>query len=188
MTKVRKMKSILPFALITLFFIGCSESLENKKNRAIKEIEDTRALMEADFENDTFNVAHVLDAAQAYKNYTVQFPEDSINTPGYMFEAIQLFAVGSQFDTSLAMTNRFEKLYPNHERAADVLHHKAFAIFDNGLKDFKKAEEFYLDFIAKYPKEKELVKTTLFLLDHLGQDDADILNQILSDTTKTTMP
>lgn len=176
------MKSFLFAVLLSVALIACKESQETKRQKAIDEIEKTRAIIDTDFENDTFIVDHVIDAAESYKKYIRKFADDSVNVPLYFFQSIQLYAIAGQYDTSLAMTERFEKQFPTHPIAADVLHHKAFAILDEGLQDFARAEEAYLLFLEKYPDEKELVKTTLFLLDHLGQDDAAILNQILNDS------
>ena len=71
--------------------------------------------------------------------------------------------------------------YPTHNRAATSLFLKAFT-YDNDLKDFKKAEVHYNDFLARYP-DNEFAESAKFLLDNLGKSEEE-LKKMLEEKSK----
>lgn len=65
--------------------------------------------------------------------------------------------------------------YPDHPKAAQALFLQGFT-YDNDIKDMEKAKEIYTAFIEKYPND-DFADDTQFLLDNLGKDDEEIIQQ-----------
>ncbi len=71
--------------------------------------------------------------------------------------------------------------YPAHPRAATSLFLKAFT-YDNDLKDFDKAGEYYKEYLSKYPND-EFSESAKFLLDNLGKSEEE-LKKMLEEKSK----
>ncbi len=80
-----------------------------------------------------------------------------------------------KFPMALSFYEWICERYPEHPKAAQALFLQGFT-YDNDLKDLEKARALYTAFIEKYPND-DFADDTQFLLDNLGKDDEEIIQQ-----------
>jgi len=168
------MRSILVlFFTLTLF--ACNTG--NDQAKLESQIEKAEQQLQKDADENNFDRKNALRAAKAYTSYVNEFPEDTLKNPLYMSKAAQLFASAEVYDSSIIWINKLIYTYPNTDFAANMMHYKAFIVYEDGLKDLVKAEETYLKFLDKYPQHP-LYTSVLFSLENLHKQDKDLLEMV----------
>ncbi len=171
-------RSIL-FCILSLTLFACSSPRE----RAITEIERVKAEMA----NDSVAIPDqelLKEGITAYANFYKQFPDDSL-TPFYKFQAASLYRAKRDFNTAISLWDDITINHPSSKQAPQSLFLKAF-IFENDIRHLKHAEQFYVEFLNKYPSH-ELASSAEFSLKYLGKPAEEILKDFESKQDTSTL-
>ena len=144
-----------------------------------KRIDKVMKKVSASYDKDSLDPQLAKKAADLQKMYIRKFPDDSAHLPKYYYNATQLYTDAKMYDTSLVLINSFLTKYPESRMAPFMLFYKGYFIYDQGMHDLPKAKETYEEFLKKYPENEDYTKTVLFSLEHLGQSNQKILNEII---------
>jgi len=111
----------------------------------------------------------------AVENYAMFNPK-SEKAPTFLIDAATIARnLGSGGKTLELFRTVFER-FPDHPKAGDALFYEAFT-YDADLKDFKKAEAAYNNFMTKYP-EHPFVDQAKVMLQNLGKSDEELLKSL----------
>ncbi len=153
--------------------------LKEKKKEKILDIEKhLDGLAEKIFEKpDKFginklNAQNYVDACEAF---ALGNPISDL-APSYLYRAAEMARTLKTFPKALNIYDWIEDKYPNYEKTATTLFLKGF-MYENELKDKKKAKEVYNNFLNKYPENK-LVADVKFLLENIDKTDEEIMKMI----------
>ncbi|HOY30941.1 MAG TPA: tetratricopeptide repeat protein [Bacteroidales bacterium] len=157
------MKKINFIILVLIVFLvtSCTQS----KEKMVKEI---TAMEKALFSgNNTIpDKTKVNEMVALYKKFADQHPKDSLS-PVYLYKAANLQMNNSQNEDAVALLDILIKNYNDFSKLPEVYFLKAF-IFENNIKNIKKAREAYTDFLQKYPKH-DLADDAMISIDNLGK-------------------
>jgi outer membrane protein assembly factor BamD (BamD/ComL family) len=155
--------------LIGVILFGCTQS----KDKMIKEIAEKEKAL---FSNKTLipDTTKVNEIVALYMKFAKKFPKDSL-APVYIFNAANLQMSNAQNEDAIASLDIIIKDYVDFAKLPEVYFLKAF-IYDNNIKDIKKARTAYSDFIQKYPKH-ELTDDAMISMDNLGKTPEQIVKE-----------
>jgi len=169
------------FLLFTILWTSCQPAQERQKEHALSLRKKTADA----FEKNELNDALAFEAAEALKDYALEWPADSTDNPSFLYDAMQLYTQSGHYVEALATADTLMMRYPEHKLVPYTLHYKAYFIYENGIGDTENAGRLYRDFLKKYPSHPELTSVVLFSLEHLGEDDSEILDEILKNKSDT---
>ena len=104
-----------------------------------------------------------------------------VNAPEFLYRSAETARTLRDIPTAIQLYDWIIDAYPTHPRAAVSLFLKAFT-YDNDLKDFTKAGQYYNEFLTKY-SDNEFAESAKFLLDNLGKSEED-LRKMLEEKSK----
>lgn len=149
------------FLLIGIMFASCTSS----KDKDIAKIKDLEKIVLAKT-TAPVNVDTAKQLVDAYIKYAKDFPKDS-SSANYLFNAANISMNIGKGQLSVDLYDQIMKDYPEFSKVADCMFLKAF-VYDNTLKEYKKAKVAYEAFINKYPTH-EFADDAQACLDNLGK-------------------
>ncbi|MEI8203395.1 MAG: tetratricopeptide repeat protein [Bacteroidota bacterium] len=159
-------KTTILLIITILMFAACGNKME-KAAKNIKQMED--ALLK---DSTGIDIKKAKDLTDAYLAYADEFPKDTL-APVFIFKAADISMNISKPEQAVNLFNRVLKDYPDFRRAPDCIFMKAF-LYENVMKNLKKAEEFYKEFIKKYPNH-ELAKDAQISINNLGKTPEQLI-------------
>jgi len=134
---------LLPLLLITMISCGPSRSKEiGRINAAESRLFSPKA---------TSMDKEATDSLLALYSYFIKdFPADSM-TQKFIFKAGSLYMNSGNGKAAIEMFDKYRSAYPNDPRAAICLFFTAY-VYENLMKNLDKAQELYILFIEKYPR------------------------------------
>ena len=164
------MKRLIPFLLFAcLIIISCTSSKEKDINK-IKELEKTVLAKST----TPVNLDKAKELVDAYIKYAKDFPKDSCSV-NYLFKAANISMNIGKAKLSVELFDQIMKDYPGYSKVPDCMFLKAF-VYDNNLKEYKKAREFYEEFIKKYPTH-EFADDAQACIDNLGKTPEQLMKE-----------
>lgn len=134
---------IFPLLLFTMVACGPSRAKEINRIHAV----ETRLFSQ----NATAFDKEAADSLLAlYSAFIKNFPADSM-TQKYIFKAGNLYMNSGNGKAAIEMFDLYRSSYPNDARSAICLFFTAY-IYENLMKNLDKAQELYILFIEKYPR------------------------------------
>jgi outer membrane protein assembly factor BamD (BamD/ComL family) len=156
------MKRIAVFLLLTcIMLVSCTSS----KDKELAKIKDLEKIVLAKTMVPV-NVDTAKQLVDAYIKYAKDFPKDS-SSANYLFNAANISMNIGKGQLSVDLYDQIMKDYPEYSKVADCMFLKAF-VYDNTLKEYKKARAGYEEFIKKYPKH-EFADDAQAGIDNLGK-------------------
>jgi len=166
--------SILPISAL-LLLSSCQQTSREKDFDHIHALEEQ---LDSDMQSGEISNNQMISVAQAMDDYVHQYPDDTIHLSEFYKKSAMLYGQAHVWDKSISLIDTFISRYPNHEYAPQLLHFKAFYIYEEGEKDLKLARKAYLQFLDLYP-DNDLVKTVLFSLENLGKPADEVLDELI---------
>lgn len=140
--------------LLTLFFLGvfaCKPKAPKASNPDKLKIDSLESELKSDVEKSpaTPNLDLAMHLAQAYQNYAVRYPEDSLSA-GYFFKAGQI--IENVFNDKSRAAEIYYEVYRKYPKNSVA----PYALFMTGnlfhsIRDTTHAAEMLQFFLAKYP-------------------------------------
>ena len=172
-----KTNILVLFFLVSIVLVSCNNTRkemseqEGLRSELLEKERDLHARTDVDPE-----------AARAmigkYIEFVNKYPEDSLSSK-YLFKAAEIAMNFEQPNNSITYLTRIEDNYPDYEEYGTSLFLKAF-IYDNYLKSYEKAEQYYNIFLEKYP-DHPFAKDAKSSLMFLGISDDDLI-KLFEDT------
>jgi len=159
-----------------LFLLSSCQQSGQKKD--IENIQSLEKQLDQDVQSGELSNEHMIETAQAMKDYLLAYPDDTLHRAEYYKKAAMLYGQAHNWSQSIALIDTFISRFPQHEYAPELLHFKAFYIDEEGLKDLEQARINYLKFLDLYP-DHELVKSVLFSLENLGKPAEEVLDSLI---------
>lgn len=177
------MKKVAPFIfIIAILITACG----NDKQSKIDKIKELESIVNSKSDT-TYNVAKALELSDAYIDFAKAYPNDT-NAVLCYFKAASILMNAGNPNRAVEIFDKIISDYPDFERLPECMFLKAFT-YDNFLKNLKKAEEGYKEFIQKYPAN-EFADDAQSLLDILGktpeQLGAELIAKQKSDSALTS--
>jgi outer membrane protein assembly factor BamD (BamD/ComL family) len=163
------MKKTIVFAVFTAFIlISCS----NNKDKDLLKIKDMeKAILKNT--NASLDIEKAEELVNAYTDFAKKYPNDS-NSVNFLFKAANI-SMNSQPKLSVELFDHIINDYSTFNKAADCMFLKAF-VYDDKLKNFKKAREAYEAFLRKYPTH-EFADDAKACLDNLGKTSEQLIHE-----------
>lgn len=176
------MKKTIIYFLLGFFFFSCnqanraenvdanSKATKNSLEKDIKELE-TRLKKAKDVQKE-------LDSAKALVSKSQELAEtfpDEKNTADVLFRAADVARGIGDYGKSIQLWGKVWRKYPDYHRAADALFMQGFT-FENNLKDYNQAKNYYIQFLEKYPEHK-LYEQAKLSLKNLGKSPEDLIKE-----------
>lgn len=122
-----------------------------------------------------FNKAVGQEFITAVENFALLNPK-SDKAPTFLIDAATIARNLGSGGKTLELFRTVYEQFPNHPKAGDALFYEAFT-YDADLKDFKKAEGAYKNFMEKYP-DHSFVDQAKVMLQNLGKSDEELLKSL----------
>jgi tetratricopeptide (TPR) repeat protein len=165
--------------IFTLLFVICTVFISctgNQKRQSESEIENYRTRLQEKesslFDGKEADPEIAKEMIGIYIGFVNKYPEDGM-APEYLLKAAEIAMNFEQPHNSINYLTRIENNYPEYDKYAGCLFLKAF-VYENYLRDYEKAEEYYEIFIEKYP-EHTLTKEAKAALIVLGIDEHELI-------------
>ena len=120
----------------------------------------------------SLNVDKSRELVAAYCRYVDKNPKSEMSET-YLFKAVDVSMNLPDVDKTFEIIDKFLAMYPDNERAPQVLFTKAL-IYDDNLRDYKNARKYYELFVEKYP-DHELVRDAEASLRNLGKTPEQLI-------------
>ncbi len=150
----------------------------SSRQRQLHRIESLEQIINKDAEAGEINTGHLVQAADAMKEFVSAFPEDTAHGMEFRYKAAMLYGQAGEWEASIGMIDTFLALYPESTSCPELLFFKGFNVYEQGMGDLEMARKTYLEFLDKYP-DHSLVASVLFSLENLGKSDEEVLEEIL---------
>jgi len=157
------------FLLIGIMFASCTSS-KDKDLAKIKELEKTVLAKTT----APVNVDTAKQLVDAYIKYAKDFPKDTCSV-NFLFKAANMSMNIGKGQLSVDLFDQIIKDYPEYSKVSDCMFLKAF-VYDNTLKEYKKAKVAYEAFINKYPTH-EFADDAQACLDNLGKTPEQLIKE-----------
>jgi TolA-binding protein len=165
------MKRNILFVVLSLLIIASCSNSREKDAKAIKDLEVT---LKANSKG-ALDVVKSKELVDAYIKFAKDFPKDS-SSANYLFKAATLSINIENPKLSVELFDQIMKDYPTYSKFADCMFLKAF-VYDNNLKDIKKARIAYEAFLKKYPTHA-WAKDVPGLIEMLGKTSEQISDEL----------
>lgn len=166
-------KSKIRFGLVLFilihFIVGCSVT---ERDRSVKEIDQLESEIYSETEGTDLSKANTL--VQQYMQFAETYPEDEL-TPSYLFKSGEVAMNLGLPQTSVQAFDKILFNYPDFEKAPQCLFLKAF-VYENLVGDMSKAEQFYKEFLEKYP-EDDFADDAEVSLQYLGKTPEELIQE-----------
>ena len=172
--KMKKIQGSLAILLIVLLLGACKG---DPQERLLGKIEDHQDELNSVMDEHADNDQLARETAALFEQYITEYPGDTSRVPEFYYEATRLYTLGGDYDKAIPLADTFRVKYPDHPLAPIILHLKGYLIYETGMHDLEKARDTYLTFIETYP-EHPLVQDVLFSLEHLGQTNEELMEEI----------
>ena len=116
--------------------------------------------------NDFINIAEIHALLMPKSEKSAEYLHDAGRTAGYM----------RAFPKAIDLYSWVINKYPNHEQTANSTFMLGYT-YDNDMKDYGEARNYYEQFLAKYP-EHDLAESAKVLLENLGVSDDEIIERL----------
>ncbi|HOV11392.1 MAG TPA: tetratricopeptide repeat protein [Bacteroidales bacterium] len=155
--------------LIGVLLIGCGQSKE-------KMLSDITEKEKPFFSNPPVtDTVKINEMVALYTRFADKFSNDSL-APVYLYRAASLQMNSGKNEEAIASLEKIIKDHSDFSKLPETYFLKAF-IYDNNIKNLKKAREAYLDFIQKFP-DNELADDAQISINNLGKTPEQIINEI----------
>ncbi len=175
---MKNAKISLIISLTIVMFIACT----SKKDQAVQDIKKMEESLLKDSNGLNSQVAKQI--VDAYIAFADAYPKDT-NAPVFIFKAADISMNSNKPEQAVNYFNRVLKDYPDFRRAPDCIFMKAF-LYENVMKNYKKAEELYKEFIQKYPKH-DLADDAQMSINNMGKSPDQLIAEFeaKNDSLKT---
>ena len=163
-----KTKTLL-LPLLTVILISCGPS-RSKEIARIHKLE-TRLFSSTATSLDKESADSLL---MFYSNFIKEFPTDSM-TRQYVFKAASLNMNTGNGKQAIELFDLYRSSYPTDPKAAMSLFFTAY-IYENLLKNLDKAQELYILFIEKYPRN-DFADDAQIALNNLGKSPDQMVKE-----------
>jgi outer membrane protein assembly factor BamD (BamD/ComL family) len=157
------------FLLIGIMFASCSSS-KDKELAKINELEKTVLAKTT----TPVNLDKAKELVDAYIKYAKDYPKDTCSV-NYLFKAANMSMNIGKGQLAVDLFDQIIKDYPEYSKVSDCMFLKAF-VYDNTLKEYKKAKIAYEAFINKYPTH-EFADDAQACLDNLGKTPEQLIKE-----------
>ena len=164
-------KNIVLVLLSLLIITSCS----NNREKDLKAISDLEKIIKEN-KSAPLDQKKALELVDAYSKFTKDCPEDTAAS-NYLFKAATLAMNIGKYQLSVDLYDQIMKEYPASPKIADCMFFEAF-IYDNNLKNIKKAREGYEVYLKKYPNHV-WAKDVPALLKMLGKTPEQINAELI---------
>jgi len=155
--------------LIGMLLIGCGQS----KEKMLNEITEKEKPF---FSNvPVTDTVKINEMVSLYTRFADKFSDDSLS-PVFLYRAAGLQMNSGKNEAALTSLDKIIKDHSDFAKLPEAYFLKAF-IYDNNIKNLKKAREAYLDFIQKFP-DNELADDAQASIKNLGKTPEQIINEI----------
>lgn len=166
-------KSYIVLSTTLLILFGC----QSAKERAIEQINQTRAAIAADSLSVQLDAQLIKAAINACQEYYKKFPDDSLATK-YMYETANYYKAIKDYHNAFELWKKIYSEHPNSKQAPQSLFLSAFT-YENELRNLQKGQELYTEFLNQYP-DHELAASAEFSIKYLGLPAEEILKNFES--------
>ena len=163
---MKTLKTLIILTLTVVIFTACG----NKKDKAAQNIKQMEEVLLKD--STGLDLKKAKEITEAYIAFADEYPKDTL-APVFLFKAADISMNISKPEQAVNLFNRVLKDYPDFRRAPDCIFMKAF-LYENIMKNLKKAEEFYKEFIQKYPSH-DLADDAQMSIDNLGKTPEQLI-------------
>jgi len=161
------MKKNILIVVLSLFIITACSNGREKDAKSIKDMETAlKAKSDA-----ALDVAKAKELVDAYIKFVKDYPKDTASA-NFLFKAASISMNIGKYQLSVDLFDQIMKDYPDYSKIADCMFFKAF-VYDNNLKNVKKARECYEAYLKKYPTHI-WAKDVPGLLEMLGKTSEQI--------------
>jgi outer membrane protein assembly factor BamD (BamD/ComL family) len=180
------MKNGILLILLLSCLLACNTTKndDNKKNKLLKEIQQTEIQLYSDTVM-TLDIGAANNAVVLYSRYATQYPDDSASVE-YLFKSAEICKALNKGRLALTYYERIEKDYPAFSKMAICIFMQGF-VNENLLLDIEKAKFNYERFIKKYPNHV-LAKDTKVLIQNLGKSPEELIKIFQEKEKNKTSP
>ncbi len=171
-------KLLTAFVFLAFFTVSCNNTDTKKDTTKL----DKQALGQLikNFEKEVFNVPpDKLSKEKTVKlaDYYVEYAKykDSL-APEYLYKASGIYMNTGNPEKAAELLNRLIKEYPDFDKTENCYFLRAF-VYDDKLKDYDKAKEYYEIYLKKYPKG-EFADDAKILKENLGKSTEEIFKEL----------
>ena len=130
------------------FLLFLVSSCVRPQEKYLREMERMEQLMKSDTASVP-DLQKVDMLMKLYLEYAEKFADDTLS-PSCLFKAGELALSAGRFEEALACFDKVQR-YPGFARSPDALFIQGF-IADSNLRDPKRAEKYYAEFLERYPQ------------------------------------
>ena len=168
---------IIVFVFVSAMILtSCQGSGEKSENKEV----DLKTSIER-MEDELFNSGQsridrqkALKLISLYSTYADINPDDELS-PEYLFKASDISMNLNRPVQTIQLFNKILDSYPDHEKTPTALFLKAF-VFEDQMKDYDKAREYYTMFLEKYP-DNEFADDAEVSLKNLGKTPEELIRE-----------
>jgi len=180
------MKTIKKMMLVSLSFtimmmISCGGG--SQKEAEIQKIKELEKKYYAD-KNAVTDKKKTTDLINAYKEFSKKFPKDTASAT-CLFKAAQLSSNMMLPKQAIELYDQILKDFTDYTKAPDCLFLKAF-IYETQLRDLPKAQQFYEEFITKYPKH-DLTDDAQISIQNLNKTPEELIKEFEAKAKKDSI-
>jgi len=175
------------YKIVSLIFIlaliGCGGSEQQSKAQAQTSVVNQSALksridqLEATLAASTsldVDQKKVSELIEKSIQYVDAFPKDA-GSPAYLFRTGEVCTSTGDAEKALALWERMQKDYPDHEKTPIALFFQGFTC-ENNLKDTSRAKKYYNAFLEKHPNH-EYADQVQMLLKNIDISPEDLIKR-----------
>ena len=174
------MKKMNRLILLLLSFTLVLSSCEGPAGKSSETETDLKTSIDK-LEEELFNSGKsridrkkALELIGLYSAYAKQNPDDELS-PDYLFKAADISMNLNRPVQTIKLFDNILTTYPNNEKTPTALFLKAF-VYEDQMKDYDKAREFYTLFLEKYPNN-ELSDDAEVSLKNLGKTPEELIRE-----------
>ncbi len=177
------MKKIILLVTVTVVFLtACNNQQHEQQQVKKKEISKTELSAKiqqeekALFGDDAAKIdkKSALRLVSDYQQFAARFPDDSA-AAGYLFKASDISMNMGKPHQTVAIFDKLINNYPEFRKIETCYFLRAF-VYDDQLKDYTKAKQYYQEFLKKYP-DSDFADDATMLLKNMGKTPEELINE-----------
>ena len=162
---------ILSVALLSVMMMACGNGNKELTYNDLKKAE--ASLFN---EDGSINESEAPAVAETYCKFVEQHPDDSI-APTWLYHAFEVNVMTKNAEKSIELCDKMLAMYPQSEWTPKALYLLGSFVYEEQLKDLKKARATYQRVISDYP-ESDLVPSVQASIKYLGKTPEEIMTLI----------
>ena len=175
-------KIVLFLSVLVVALAACNSPQAEKQQTKKKEISKAELLTniqqeeKALFGDDAAKIdrRRALKLVDDYQQFAGRFPNDTA-APGYLFKASDISMNMGKPGQTVAIFEKLIKQYPDYNKIETCYFLRAF-VYDDQLKDYKKARQYYQEFLKKYP-DSDFADDAAMLLKNMGKTPEELIKE-----------